>query len=89
MTTDDKFNKFSGVVNEVLDKIAPTKMVRISPKRRYVEPWMTRGLEKSSQIKMKLYKKTLSADHTAENIERYKAQQNAYNKLKRKFKYNY
>ena len=46
-TSDKKFNQFSDMVDQVLDKIAPIKEVRISAKRRFVKPWMTRGLELS------------------------------------------
>ena len=48
MTSDEKFNQFSNKVDQILDEIAPVKEVRISAKRRFVKPWMTRGLELSS-----------------------------------------
>ena len=60
-TCDEKFNQFSEKVDQILDKTAPVKEVRISAKRRFVEPWMTHGLEQSSRKKMKLYKK--NPDH--------------------------
>ena len=44
-TCDEKFDQFSNTLNEVLDEVAPMKKVRISSKRRYIEPWMTKGLE--------------------------------------------
>ena len=52
-TSDEKFNQFSETVERVLDTMAPIKSVRISAKRQFVEPWMTRGLEIASQNKMK------------------------------------
>ena len=48
-------------IDQILDKIAPVKEVRISAKRRFTEPWMTHGLEQSSHKKMRLYKK--NSDH--------------------------
>ena len=54
---DEKFNQFSEKIDQILDKIAPVKEVRISAKRRFIEPWMTRGLEQSSCKKIRLYKK--------------------------------
>ena len=60
-TCDEKFNQFSAIVDRTLDSVAPIKTVRISAKRQFVEPWMTRGLEIASQNKMRLYKKTLAA----------------------------
>ena len=57
-TVDDKFNTFSSIVNETIKEVGPLKTIRISAKRRYVEPWLTKGLELSSKTKLKLYKKT-------------------------------
>ena len=57
-TTDEKFNQFCKIVNEALDGVAPKKIVRISAKHRYIEPWMMKGLEKASNTKIKLYKNT-------------------------------
>ena len=54
---DEKFNQFSEKIDQILDKTAPVKEVRISAKRRFIKPWMTRGLEQSSRKKMRLYKK--------------------------------
>ena len=58
-TSDTKFNQFSEKVDQILHSIAPLKEVRISAKRRFVEPWMTRGLEQSSQKKLDSIKKPL------------------------------
>ena len=55
-TLDDKFNQFSAIVNATLDEVGPTKTVKISAKRRYVEAWMTSRLEDASRTKLKLYK---------------------------------
>ena len=82
MTCDDKFNQFSSIVNATLDEIGPPKTVKISAKRRYVEPWMTRGLEDASRTKLKLYKKHLQKDSTDEDHLKYKRYRNIYNKLK-------
>ena len=54
-----------------------------------MEPWMTKGLEKSSSKKMKLYVTTLSPKHTEEDIAKYKTHRNLYNKLKRSTKEEY
>ena len=56
-TCDEKFNQFSEKLDQILDKIAPVKEVRISAKRRFIEPWMTRGLEQSSRKKNETIKK--------------------------------
>ena len=79
-TSNDKFNQFTHEVETVLDAV---KTVRISAKRQYVEPWMTRGLEKSANTKHRLHKKTLKPDCTKADLDKYKTHRNAYNKLKR------
>ena len=89
MTCDDKFNQFSSIVNTTLDEIGPSKTVKISAKHRYVEPWMTRGLEDASRTKLKLYKKHLQKDRTDNDHLKYKRYHNIYNELKRKLKVDY
>ena len=81
-TSNEEFNQFCDITNMVFDQIAPKKMVKISTKQRYVKPWMTKGLEKSSSVKMRLYRATLTASHTDADITKYKYHQNLYNKLK-------
>ena len=88
-TSSMKFDQFSNMVTAVLDDIAPEKVVKISAKHRYVEPWMTRGLEEASKTKHQLYKASLKRDSTNEDIENYRHHRNLYNKLKRKLKMDY
>ena len=86
---DEKFNQFSEKIDQILDKIALVKEVRISAKRRFTEPWMTHGLEQSSRKKMRLYKKTLTTDCMPADQTRYKEYRNIYNKLKCKLRRDY
>ena len=88
-TSNQKFNQFSDKVEDVLDEVAPVKKVKISAKKRFVEPWMTRSLALASEKKLKLYKKTLSATCTEDDITIYKSYRNTYNALKRKLKNDY
>ena len=69
-----------------MEKHSPLKKIRISSKRIYIEPWMSRGLEISSKKKDILYKKTLKADCTSDCIAKYKYYRNLYNKTKRNMK---
>ena len=55
---NENYNLFAKILKDIMDDISPVKQVRISGKCRYVEPWMTRGLEISQQKKECLYKKT-------------------------------
>ena len=61
----------------------PNEKIRISAKRRYVEPWMTRGIERYIKKSKLLYKCTLKVGHTDEDIRKYKAYRNMLNHLKR------
>ena len=87
--SNEKFNQFSDWIKHVLDEITPVKHVRISAKRRFVKPWMTRGLEVASRKKLKLYKKTLLNNCMEADQARYKEHRNLYNSLKSQLKRNY
>ena len=63
------FNRFVHVINEKMDEVAPVKLVRISGRRHFVEPWMTTGIEESSKKCKELYKITLQKDHHPESVE--------------------
>ena len=66
-----------------MDMVALRKIVRISEKRRFVEPWMTTGIEESSRKKLRLYKKSIMATATENDIQVYKTYGNVHNRLKR------
>ena len=82
-TTTENFDILSQIANEELDNVSPKRTITISAKRRFTEQWMTKGLEKVSTIKMKLYKATLKPNHTEDDIEKYTKHRNLYNSLKR------
>ena len=65
-----------------MDEISPVKKVTISAKQRFVEPWMTRGLEKSSKRKYDLYKVSITLNATNTDRERYIIYHNNFNKTK-------
>ena len=83
-TSNQKFNQFSDKVESVLDEVAPVKKVRISAKKRFVGPWMTRSLALASKKKLKLYKKTLPATCIEGDITIYKSYRNTYKCTKKK-----
>ena len=78
----DNFDLFSSKPNEIMDSVSPLVKVKISAKRKYREPWMTRGLKISSRCKLCLYKETLKAATTRKDITKYKEYQNMYNRTK-------
>ena len=86
---DEKFDQFNNTLNEVLDEIAPMKKVCISAKRRYIEPWMTKGLERAGKTKLKLYRKCLESTSTGADRNEYTEYRNIFNNLKRNLKVQY
>ena len=48
------FNTFCSIIKTAMDRVAPTKLIRISGKRRFIELWLTTGLEHSSRTLKKL-----------------------------------
>ena len=88
-TSNQKFNQFSDKIDSVLDQVAPIKKVKISPKKRFIEPWMTRSLALALEKKLKLYKKTLSVTSTEDEVKAYSSYRNTYNALKRKLRIDY
>ena len=85
---DEKFDQFNNTLKEALDEIAPMKKVHISAKRRYTEPWMTKGLERAGKTKLKLYRKCLESGTGADRNE-YIEYRNIFNNLKRNLKVQY
>ena len=68
----DNFNLFSSKLNEIIDSVSPLIKVKISAKRKYLEPWMTRGLKISGCHRLCLYKETLKSTATHKDITKYK-----------------
>ena len=58
-----------------MDLVSPITKVRISAKQKYIEPWMTRGIEISGQQKLCLYRETLKASAMCKDIMKYKVYQ--------------
>ena len=48
---------FSNIIETTMDMVAPLQNYRISGKQRYIEPWMTKGIGKSSMKKYSYTKK--------------------------------
>ena len=67
---NQNFNTFSRILEEKIEEIAPLKTIRISGRRRFLEPWLTTGIETSSRTCRQLYKKSLMKDTLPETIKR-------------------
>ena len=85
----ENFDLFSSKLNKIMDSVSPLVKVKISAKRKYHEPWMTRGLKISGCHKLCLYKETLKTTVTCKDIMKYKEYQNMYNRTKRCLKLQY
>ena len=77
------FENFCTKLNMIMGNIAPIKHIRISGKRRFVEPWMSTSLEITSRNNKKLYLETLRKDCPTSTVEKYKNSRNLLNRLKR------
>ena len=72
-----------------MDEIAPVKTIRISAKRRYKEPWMSKGIETSSRKCTELYKASLKLGAAPKTRDKYVNYRNSYNQLKRTARLDY
>ena len=88
-TCNENFNIFCNKVSRVMDSVSPEKTVIISHKQKFVEPWMSRGIEVVSRKKFEIYKRTIQKNPTAETLQKYKEYRNHYNRLKRTAQTNY
>ena len=81
-TSSENFNKFCSIANTIMDEVSPEKTIIISHKHKYVEPWMTQGIELASKKKLELYKKSISRNGSMEDVQKYRKYRNEYNRLK-------
>ena len=86
---DENYNIMTSLINRSMEKYSPLQKIRISSKRIFIEPWMSRGLEISSKKKDRLYKRTLTTNCTERDILFYTNYRNFYNKTKRNMKILY
>ncbi len=83
------YEAFSEALQKEIDKAAPMKTINISKKRVIREPWITKGIIKSSKTLDNLYMKTLyKPKHHAAHYQ-FRTYRNKFNKLKKKLKQNY
>ena len=83
------FNTFCSKIKAAMDRVAPIEVIRISGKWRFIEPWLTTGLEHSSRTLKKLYKASLVEGSTEHEKNNYKAYRNTYNRTKRAMMWKY
>ena len=89
MDPNEGYNLLTSTISDALDIYAPLKMITIPAKYVITEPWMTKGLMKSSRTCDKMYSKVIGLSKDLERYIRYKKYRNTYNSLKRKAKIAY
>ena len=85
---ENAYKKFQYHVKRALDKSCPVKTIKIK-KKQINQPWMTRGLLKSSYTCNKLYRKTVGKANNDRSFDIYKKYRNIYNRTKSQNKANY
>ena len=79
---DTNFNMFCNLLHRTMDTVALLKSVCISAKRKFSEPWLTQGIERSNRTIEQLYKETLKSNCSTESLIKYKQHQNLLNRIK-------
>ena len=85
----NNFDMLMRMINAIMDQEAPVRTIRHSGKRRFVEPWITTGLDNSARTVRKLYKSALQSDANLEAWKKYRSYRNRYNRTKRLMMVNY
>ena len=88
-SSSNNFDTLMRTINAIMDQEAPVRTIRRSGKQRFVEPWITTGLDNSAKTVRKLYKSTLQSDANLEASEKYRTYRNMYNRTKRMMMVNY
>ena len=89
MDVNDASDHFTLQLTNVLDMCAPNKTIVIPSKNIVREPWMTKGLIKSSKTKLKLYASSIRKTPNDPNYKKFVEYRNMYNKTKRTAKRQY
>ena len=86
LDTNTAYNYFIEVIKNVIDQFAPEKTLKVRGSKLKREPWITKGLLKSSHTRDRLHKKCrgLSKDHS--KYIKYVKYRNLFNRIKRKAK---
>jgi hypothetical protein len=86
MNIDDAYTYFSDKLQGTLELFAPEKTARISNKFIIRDPWVTKGILKSSKMLDKLFKAKLTRPDTHPCHVKYIKYRNLFNKIKKKSK---
>ena len=70
--SSNNFDTLMRTINATMDQVAPVRTIRRSGKQRFVEPWITTGLDNSARTVRKLFRRTLQSDANLEAREKYR-----------------
>ena len=85
----EAYDKLSSHIQVAMDKTCPEKKITVNKKKHLGQPWMTKGLKKSSNQCNKLYKETIGKDKDDASVINYIRYRNIFNKVKIKSKIDY
>jgi len=89
LNAQDGYSLFSTQFMEIINSEAPLKTITLSPKNIKHEPWITKGILKSSRNLNKLYRKKLNKSECTQISSKYTVYRNLFNKVKRFAKKKY
>jgi hypothetical protein len=89
LTSNDAYNIFLHAVTNIIDNVAPMKTINLPTKRIIREPWMTKGILKSSNNLDKLYKRSIKKHRDHPFHKEFRTYRNNFNKLKKLAKQQY
>ena len=86
---NDACDELTEKIKDTLDLYAPLKTIKIPHTNIIRDPWMTKGLIKSSNTCSKLYRKSIKQSKTDGTYKTYIKYRNLYNQIKRVAKQTY
>ena len=89
LQTNEAYDTFVLKLKNTIDQHAPEITKTIPYKHKIREPWVTKGLMKSSNNLDKLYKKCINKSNEHPSRNKFKKHRNLFNTLKRIMKQNY
>jgi hypothetical protein len=86
---NEAFNKFTKTLQASIDAYAPVKRITIPHNKILIQPWMTKGIQTSSNKAQKMFIKCAKCRRSDESHKRYVTYRNILKKLKYKAKKEY
>lgn len=85
----EAYDKLTNHIQKAMNKTCPEITITVNKKQQTGQPWMTKGLKKSSNKCNKLYKQTIGKRKNDVSVINYTRYRNIFNKVKIKSKIEY